>query len=79
MIVGRNDTWLTISEFAEMIGRSEKTIRNWASQGRIQFVHLCGAPLVSLRIIETLIATHADAYPENAELALRLMGKDQAR
>lgn len=55
-----------------MIGRSEKTLRNWASEGKLQFVNLFGVQLISCRMIENLL-THARGT-QDGELARRLMG-----
>lgn len=75
MITGRTDTWLTIDEFAAMVGRSSKTVMNWAAEGKIQFAYLCGVPLVSMRVIETLITGHMPEGAGSERLALELMGR----
>jgi hypothetical protein len=75
MIVGRKDTWFTVPEFAAMIDRSEKTVHNWASEGTIQFAHLCGVPLVSMAMIETLITGHVPDGARDGDLALELMNR----
>lgn len=75
MIAGRHDTYFTIEEFAAMIGREAKTVRNWAAEGRLRFAHLCGVPLVSLQAVESLIAGTAPAHAADATTALRLMNR----
>ena len=72
MIVGRRDSWFTVEEFAEMVGREPKTVTNWASQGRIQFVRLCGVPLISLSMLENLI-TGAVKTGETGRVAKRIL------
>lgn len=75
MIVGRRDTWFTVPEFAGMIGRSEKTVRNWACDGRLQFVYLCGVPFVVLSMIENLFTGEPATAMQHAEAALRATGR----
>ena len=75
MIQGRHDTYLTIDEFAQMINRSSKTIRNWHSEGKIQFVYLCGVPLISLLMIENLLEGRMPVGCKKGELAARLIGR----
>ena len=72
MIKGRNDTFLTVEEFAEMIGREPKTVKNWASRGKIRLVSLCGVPLISLNMIENLIEGRPTSSGSD-ELAKRLL------
>ena len=72
MITGRHDVYLTVSEFADMIGRSEKTIRNWVSEGRLTAIHLCGVPLIAMSHIETLIAGVPPATAAGGKRALEL-------
>ena len=79
MIQGRHDTYYTVQEFAEMVGRSPKTVRNWASSGRIVFVHLCGTPLVSLSTIENLITGHVPLGAEDGKLALQMMKRSTSQ
>lgn len=45
MIQGKRDTYFRVDEFAVMIGRAEKTVRNWAAAGRLAFVYLFGVRL----------------------------------
>jgi predicted transcriptional regulator len=71
MIRGTSDTFYTVPEFARLVGRTEKTIRNWASEGRITLVHLCGVPLVSLKMVENLIGHYITN--EHSEEALELL------
>ena len=75
MISGRTDTWFTVEEFAAMVGRSEKTIMNWASEGRLQFAELCGVKLVALSMIENLITSYGPVATPSAEAALRIIGR----
>ena len=75
MITGRTDTWLTVEEFAAMIGLEVKTIRNWVSEGRLQFVYLCSVPLISMTMVENLITGTAPSGAANGELALRLSNR----
>ena len=73
MIEGRHDTWYTIDEFAAMIGRDAKTVRNWASKGKLRFAHLCGVPLVSMRMVENLIEGRVATGRDGGEVARRLI------
>jgi hypothetical protein len=75
VIPGRNDTFFTVEEFAGMIKRSEKTVQNWASDGRLHFVYLCGVPLISMAMVESLIAGKAPDAGPAAEAALRAIGR----
>lgn len=79
MITGRRDTYYTVAEFAAMIGREEKTVRNWAAEGRLQFVHLCGVPLVPLSMIENLLAGAAPATATDGMAAMRMMNRADRR
>lgn len=79
MIVGRNDTWLTVKEFAAMIDHEPHTVQNWASQGRIQFADLCGVKLVALSTIESMISGHVPAAPGSGNAALRVIGRRDRR
>jgi hypothetical protein len=58
-----------------MIGREEKTVRNWAAEGRIQFAYLCSVPLVALSMVETLISGAAPTTPGAADAAVRIIGR----
>jgi hypothetical protein len=58
-----------------MIGRSPKTVANWAAAGKFEFVHLFGAPLVSLSMVESLIAGRVPAASPAADAALRMIGR----
>ncbi len=78
MIVGKDDTYFTVEEFAEMIGRSPNTVRNWASSGKIRFVHLCGVPLIALTTIENLILDTVPAGASDGRLARRAMGYESS-
>jgi hypothetical protein len=73
VITGR-DTWYTVEELAAMIGRSPKTVLNWAVEGRIQFSDFCGVKLISARMIESMI-TGAPIGTADNTLALELMGR----
>ena len=75
MITGRKDSFFTIAEFASMIGREEKTVRNWAAEGRLQFVHLCGVPLVSLSMIENLIGNVVPPTATDGLPAMKMMNR----
>jgi hypothetical protein len=75
VITGKHDTYLTPAELATMVGRSEKTVRNWACDGRLQFVYLCGVPLISMKTIESMITGTAPASPASADGALRIIGR----
>lgn len=75
MIQGRTETWFTVDEFAAMVGRSPKTVMNWASEGRLSFADLCGVKLVSMAMIENLITGHCPAAIPSAEAALRIIGR----
>jgi hypothetical protein len=75
VIQGKHDTYLTPRELGGMIDRSEKTIHNWVAGGRLQFVYLCGRPLVSMAMLEALIAGTAGTSPPAAEAALRVIGR----
>ncbi len=75
MIVGKLDTYYTVAEFAAMVGRSEKTIRNWASEGRVQFAQLCGVDLVSLTMVESLITGRLPHDAGDGVLALKLTNR----
>ena len=75
MISGRNDTYFTVSEFAGMVGRSEKTVMNWRTEGRIQFVSLCGVPLIALSMVENLITGAAPAGADAGGAALRMINR----
>jgi hypothetical protein len=76
MIQGRTDTYFTVEEFAEMIGRSPKTVTNWAAQGKLRFVYLCGVPLVSLALVEQQIDGHQVVGAEADQVAIRMMNKE---
>lgn len=76
MIEGKIDTYFTVEEFAAMVGRSEKTIRNWAAEGRLVFADLCGVPMIRLSAIENLITGDAPKEARTGRLANRLMGVD---
>ena len=54
---------------------SEKTLRNWVSIGKLQFVHFCGVPLISMTMIENLITGTAPAGTSDGRLALRLSNR----
>jgi hypothetical protein len=75
VITGKRDTYLTVAEFAAMIGRDEKTVRNWSAEGRLRFVHLCGVPLISLRMLERLIEGVAPERADDGLAALKLMNR----
>ena len=75
MIVGKHDTYFTLSEFAEMIGRSEKTVQNWVSDGRLQFAYFCNVPLISMAMVESLIAGNPAEPRPGAEAAMRAIGR----
>jgi hypothetical protein len=75
VIKGHSDTWLTVEEFAAMSGREEKTIQNWVSAGRMQFVHLCGVPLISMTMVENLITGTAPSGAADGTVALRLANR----
>jgi hypothetical protein len=75
MITGRADVYFTVAEFAAMIGREEKTVRNWAAEGRLQFVQLCGVPLVSLHAVENLITGVATPTATDGMAAMRMMNR----
>lgn len=75
MIVGRRDTYLTVAELATMIGRSRKTVQNWAAAGQLQFVYFCNVPLVSMAMVEALIAGQGLEPSVTAEAALRAIGR----
>lgn len=75
MITGRTDTWFTVEEFAAMIGLEMKTVRNWVSEGRLQFVYLFSVPLISLTMIENLITGTAPSGAADGKLALRLSNR----
>jgi hypothetical protein len=74
VIQGRNDTYLTVEEFAAMIGRSPRTVQNWASKGQLKFRYIFGVPLISLRAIENIIEQEAPPNARDGRLAVRLMG-----
>ena len=75
MIVGRHDTYFTVDEFAAMVGRSPKTVQNWAAQRRMRFTHLCGVPLVPLSTVEALITGASYTGPSGGNIALEMMGR----
>jgi len=75
VITGRKDIYFTVLEFASMIGREEKTVRNWAAEGRLQFVHLCGVPLVPLSMIENLIGNEVPPTATDGKTAMRMMNR----
>ena len=75
MIVGKLDSYLTVAEFAAMVGREPKTVENWAAQGKLRFVHLCGVPLVSLRQVESLIEGRVPGTRDNAAVARAILGR----
>lgn len=75
MITGRKDTYFTVDEFAAMIGREAKTVRNWAADGRLQFVHFCGVPLVPLSMIENLIGNVVPPTAADGRAAMRMMNR----
>lgn len=75
MIVGRNDTWFTIEEFARMIEREPKTVQNWISEGRFRPCRLYGVPLISLRTIENMIEGYAPEGADEGRLAAKLSNR----
>ena len=76
MIEGRDDRYVTIAEFAAMIGRSPKTIANWGAAGKLPFVRLCGVPLISVRAVEDLIeSSGSHVRIDDAEVALSMMNR----
>jgi hypothetical protein len=75
VIQGRTDAWFTVEEFGAMVGRSPKTVLNWAAEGKIQLADLCGVKLVSMAMIENLITGHVPDGARNGDLALELMGR----
>lgn len=76
MIKGTSDTYFTLAEFARMLERSEKTIRNWVSEGRIVPCDLCGVTLFRLSAIENLITGDVPRTAPKGRLARRLIGQD---
>lgn len=74
MIVGKRDTYYSVAEFAQMIGRSPRTIENWASEGRIKFNRIFGVPMISLRAIEDILEERNDQPRPDEALARNLMG-----
>lgn len=79
MIQGQHDTYFTVEELGRMISRDEKTIRNWAASGRLQFVHLCGVPLISMAMLENLITGVVPPGAGDGKLALRLSKRTDSR
>lgn len=75
MIEGKRDTYYTIDEFAQMIGRSPRTVMNWGSEGRIRFHRLFGVPFVSLRALEDILEERNDRPNADESLARSLMGR----
>ena len=75
MIAGRTDSWFTVDELSKILGRSVKTLENWRSEGRIQFVSLCGVPLVALSHIENLITGVVLRGTDEGSAALRMMNR----
>jgi hypothetical protein len=75
VIQGKRDAYFRVDEFAVMIGRAEKTVRNWAADGRLAFVYLFGVPLVSLALVESLIDGRAETSTVAGDAALRVIGR----
>jgi hypothetical protein len=78
VIAGRADTWLTVDEFGAMIGREVKTVKNWISAGRLAVVDLFGVPLISLAMVEGMLAG-APPTPDRAALARTLIRRTDSR
>ncbi len=74
MIQGRLDVYYTVEEFAAMVGREPKTVENWAASGKLRFMNLFGVPLISLKMIESLIEGRVSGARDNGELARRVVG-----
>ncbi len=74
MIQGRLDTYFTVEEFAAMVGREPKTVENWAAAGKLRFMNLFGVPLISLKMIESLIEGRIPGVRDDGTLARRIAG-----
>ena len=78
MIQGRQDTYFTIDELAQMIGRSPKTVKNWITEGKLHALHLVGVPMIAMSHLESLLTGFVPPEAKDGLTALAMLNRSQS-